>query len=302
MWPGAIGVALFGVLAASFSWISGGPKVGVAVVVSLAILGVIAIMLEGHTWALATMLLLLGIGYGFAASRGVGSAVLQLPILVPYFMMSPPGLFSTDDPKITPQYVLCVVAVIIGAGLWSVLVLHKAAGIRHVKRLEVTDPRMPLLYGTILGIFSAIIMILATTCIFHSHWVWVTLTIYVLADPTELVNWKKMSGRVLGTLAGFGVVTVLALVGTPDEVMLILALPALWFCLYWMVTKKPYWQYIMFLTLTVVLMNSYGVNTLLMDGQRIGFTIVGAALSVLAAFLINLLHYHRRGITRPAAS
>lgn len=288
--PGLFSVAFYGALAATFGWLSGGPKIGLAVVSALAVLGVIAILLRDYPWLQALMLLLLGVLYGYAASRGVGKAVLQLPILTPYFMMAPPPLFSSP-PVINQHYLFWVVVIMLIAGGWSVLVLHFAVGSHGLTKAPVHDRRIPLVYGTLLGFFSAAVMLIGTGTGVKSHWVWVTLTIYVLADPTHLVTWKRMVGRVLGTFAGFAAVALLALVGIPDPVLQVLAYPALWLCLFLMVLKKPYWQYSLFLTISVVLMNSKEVNTLLLDAERFGFTVLGAGIAVLAAFIVNAIFH-----------
>ncbi|SJN08333.1 hypothetical protein FM113_02120 [Leucobacter sp. 7(1)] len=284
--PGVFGVAFFGVLAATFGWISGGPRIGAAVVLSLSVLGVIAIMLRENTIVLAAILLLLGVAYGLAARKGVGKAVLQLPILVPYFMMSPPPLF-TDPPVFDAAYFTGVLVVINVTGAWAILVLHLALGKRELVALSVPDPRVPVLYGTVLGLMSATVMLLGTTTGVKSHWVWVTLTLYVLADPTQLLTPKRMVGRLMGTFAGFAAVALMALLGIPDPVLQVLALPALWLCLTFLVLHKPYWEYSLFLTISVVLMNSRGINTLLLDAERFAFTLVGAGLSALAAVIVH---------------
>lgn len=300
--PGVFGVAFFGVLAATFGWISGGPKIGAAVVFALSVLGVSAVMLREQTAALAVILLLLGIAYGVAARKGVGKAVLQLPILVPYFMMTPPPLFS-DPPTLGAAYIIGVFVVVNVTGAWALLVLHLAMGERKLTALGVPDPRVPVLYGTVLGLMSAAVMLVGTTSGVKSHWVWVTLTLYVLADPTQLLTPKRMLGRLLGTFAGFAAVAILALVGIPDPVLRLLALPALWLCLYFLVRHKPYWEYSFFLTISVVLMNSHGVNTLLLDAERFVFTLVGACLSALAAVLVHLvLHRSTRSVRTQQAA
>jgi len=296
--PGVSEVAFFGVLAASFGWISGGVRVGASVVGSLAVLGVVSILLHSHTWALALILILLGAGYGFAASRGMGKVVLQLPILTPYFMRQPPALFN-DPPVVDVAYILGVVVVMLAIGFWTLLVLHLAAGHRTPKRVEVRDPRVPVVYGTILGVLSAVIMVIGTTTEIKTHWVWITLTLYVLADPQQLYTPAKMWGRVLGTLAGFAVVSLIFLIGVPDSVLLYLAIPALWLCLVFMLLKRPYWQYAFLLTVAVVLMDTSDVSTLLLDAERIGFTIVGAGLSVVAALLVNFIGHGRAGLRSP---
>lgn len=199
--PGFFGVAFFGVLAATFGWMSGGPKVGAGVVVSLSILGLASILLREHTVLLALILLGLGALYGYAASRGVGKAVLQLPILTPYFMMAPPALFNYP-PTIDVQYAVGIVVIVNLAGGWALLVLHLALGTRHLKPMVVPDRRVPLLYGTLMGVISAVVMTLGTSTELKSHWVWVTLTLYVLADPVQLLTWKRMWGASDGHLCG----------------------------------------------------------------------------------------------------
>lgn len=298
--PGASSAAFFGVLAATFGWISGGPKAGAAVVASLTALGVIAILLRDQTWVLALLLLLLGVGYGYAASKGYGTAFLQLPILTPYFINNPPDLFS-DPPVFDLKYFVAMVSVMLGIGLWAILVLKFAGGTRKFKRAEVKNSRQPLLYGSILGVFSAVIMVVATTSEFKTHWVWITLTLYVLADPQRLFTPAKMGGRVLGTLLGFVIVSVLIQIGVPNAVLSVLAILALWLCVLFMTIKKPYWQYALFLTISVILMDSSGVPPFLLNMERIGFTFVGALLSILVAFLINMISYSRPGLSAPVA-
>lgn len=298
--PGLASVAFFGVLGAAFGWISGGPKIGAAVVVSLTALGIISILLRDHTWALALILILLGLGYGYAASKGIGKAVLQLPILTPYFMHEPPALFS-DPPVIDTKYLIGVAVIMLVTGLWAVLVLRLAAGERHLTPQKMLHPRAALLYGGILGLVSAIVMIIGTTTDLKTHWIWCTLTLYVLADPQQLFTAKKMGGRVIGTLLGFAVVALLAFVGLPDGVLSIIALLALWLCLVLMVIKKPYWEYTLVLTIAVVLMDSSEVDTILLTAERFGFTLVGAGLAILVALLVNMIAYSRFGLATPEA-
>ena len=286
--PGLFGVAFFGVLAATFGWISGGPRTGMAVVASLSVVGSLAVLTREHTWVLALILIMLGLLYGYAASRGIGKAVLQLPILTPYFMMAPPALF-TDPPRFDLDYFIGLIVVMNVTGLWAIVVLHCALGKRSLEADEPPDRIGALLYGGLLGLFSAGVMVIGMNIGLKSHWAWVTLTLYVLADPTQLITPKRMFGRMLGTFGGFGVVAVLTLIGVPDPVLEVLAYPALWLCLFFLILKRPYWQYSLFLTISVVLMNSKGVSTLLLDTERFVFTLIGAGLATLAALVVNLV-------------
>ena len=87
----------------------------------------------------------------------MGKVVLQLPILTPYFMRKPPALLN-DPPIIDVTRIIGLVVIMIVTGLWTILILHLAAGRRTVTRTEVTNPH-PLIYGTILGLISAAVMI-----------------------------------------------------------------------------------------------------------------------------------------------
>lgn len=295
VWPGFVGVALYGVLVSTFAWIAGGPRVSIAVTVALAVLGVVAILSRHNVWLLALIVFLLGLGYGYAASRGVRRTVLQLPILVPYFMARPPQLFSKGEPTVNATYLLAVATIVILGGLWTVFVLSRVGGRRTLTVHEVPDARAAVVYGAILGLISATVVVVASTYLPNSHWVWMTLTLYVLANPNEPMNWHRMWERVGGTLAGFALVTLLALSGLPDSVLLILGVVSLWACLYFFLTKKPYWEYVLFLSMTVVLVNSVGISTVLLDLERMAFTLIGALLAILAAAVVDLLMYHRVG-------
>lgn len=295
MWPGFVSVALFGVLISSFAWLAGGPKVSIVMTVALAVLGVIGILCRDHIWLLALIVFLLGLAYGYAASRGIRRVVLQLPILVPYFMANAPKLFSNEEPRVDLLYLLAVAVIVILAGLWTVFVATRVGGERKLVVQEVSDRRAAIVYGALLGLVSATVVVLFLTFLPNSHWVWVTLTLYVLSNPNAPMDWRRMWERVGGTLAGFAIVTILVLVGVPDSILLMLGVVMLWAMLYFFVTKKPYWQYIMFLSMSVVLVNSVGMSTVLLDMERIGFTFVGAALAIIVTAVVDLIMYHRIG-------
>ena len=288
-------MALYGVLISTFGWLAGGPRISIIMTVALAALGILAIICRHNIWLLATLVFLLGLGYGYAASRGFRRAFVQLPILVPYFMRKPPELFTTEEPTVNAVYLLAVAVIIILAGLWTLTVLSKAAGHRTHTTQRARDPKTAIIYGAILGLISAAVVLTASTYLPNSHWVWITLTLYILANPNEPMNWRRMWERVGGTLAGFTLVTLLVLIGTPDSWLLILGVVTLWACLYFFITKKPYWEYVLFLSMTVVLINSAKINTVLLDLERMAFTIIGALLAVGSAALVDLIMYHRIG-------
>lgn len=282
--PGLSKVAFFGVLAATFGWISGGPKVGFAVAFALSILGSTVILLRDSLWALALILLLLGVAYGYAASKGIGKAFVQLPILTPYFIMLPPPLFA-DPPTIDARYIIGVLVIMNLTAAWVVLVFRLAIGQRSLTPVHVSDPRVPIIIGTAMGLCAALVMMLSASTGLKSHWVWVTLTLYLLTDPLHTRIGKQLLGRIAGTFAGFVVVALISQLSLPAVAWQILAVLALWLCLFMLVLKREYWHYTLFLTVAVVLLNSHDMNRLLLDAERMGFTIIGAAFSIAIVLL-----------------
>lgn len=293
IWPGFYGVAMYGIMVATLSWVSAGPKVSLMATAALGVFGAIGIVCRGQVWLLAVIVFLLGVGFGVAASRGVNSAVMQVMILTPYFMRQPPPLFSKGEPSVTPIYLISVVVIVFLGGCWAIFLLERMAGKRTLRVKEVPDPKGAFLYGVLLGLVSASVVVVGQTYFPNTRWVWITMTLYVLTNPLQPLNWHRMWQRVGGTVGGLAVVTILALAGVPDPVMLLLGLITLWACLYLYVTEKPYWEYVVLLSMTVVLINSYGKNTHLLDLQRMGFTLVGAALAITIACTVNLIRYHR---------
>lgn len=297
--PGLFGVAFYGVIAGGLGWMSGGSRAGVSVVMALAGLGVLSTALHDFPWMLAVLLMLLGVGYGVAAGRGVGKAFVQLPILTPYFMTSPLPLFA-HPPTLDLEYYAGIFVVVCAAGLWTVLVLHLAMDKRTFEQQAVVDRRRPLISGAVLGAMSAVVMLIGTSTELSTHWAWITLTLYVLTDPLAPSPWGRMLGRVLGTFAGFALVVLLILAPISDSVLPFVAVPAMWACLCLMMMKRPYWQYNFALTTAVVLMASTGVSTFLVDLERAGFTLIGTALAVLVTVLVTPLARSLTG-ARPRA-
>lgn len=299
VWQGALGVAFYGVLGSALCWIIVGTRITVLNVLAIAVLSIVAMLCYGSPLATGVLVLALGIGYGFAASKGLGPALLQIPILVPYFAMEPPPLFSDATPTIDAGYLLAVAFVVAFAGLWIALLLHLAMPHKTFKTPEVPDRNQALLYGAMLGIFSSAVVVAATIWNPESHWAWLVLTLYVLSNPTHLLDWTRLGHRVLGTALGFVLVIVIFWLPVPAAITTLLVIVCLWFAVYAQATKKPYWFYVIFLTASVVSMVSINSNHDLYAVERIEFTLAGALLAIAVAFVTNVVLYRKPAVRNP---
>lgn len=288
-WPGIIGVAFYGIMVASLAWVYGGSRSALKVLLAFEVLMVIAILIAGNALLSAILVLLLGIAYGIAARYGWSQTILQIPILVPYFLMAPPVLYSQNPPTINAAYVVgCLVFVLIG-GLWALLLLNKfRPNHQPLPQAHVSKDRA-IVYGLLLGVFSAIGVYVAITWVPQSNWAWLTLTLYVLSNPAKDFDWIKMRDRLVGTVAGFVVVSVVFLLTDSQPVTYLVGTITAWLALSAMATGLPYWAYVIVLTPTVVLFTATASNREIFADQRLDFTILGIVLTVIVASVASLI-------------
>lgn len=87
VWPGIIGIAFYGILVSGFAWMFGGTIEAIRVLAVFVVLTVIALLVAGSPILCALLVFGLGIAYGIAARYGYAMTILQIPIMIPYFLM-----------------------------------------------------------------------------------------------------------------------------------------------------------------------------------------------------------------------
>lgn len=118
---------------------------------------------------------------------------------------------------------------------------------------------------------------------------WVLLTILVVARPTFTETRRRLVLRSLGTLAGGALAAVLVLIIPLSWVLTVLGILSLVIAILLQLKKANYGLYASALTATVVLLNSHGGSRLVVDVERVGFTIVGAIVAAAVLVLLQLL-------------
>lgn len=287
-WPGAVSVAAFGIMAGASSALAGGFRVGAYTGIALAVVGVCGILVRDSLWLVAALMVLLGAFYGLIAARGYVGAAMWLPLLVPYFVASPPALFAQAPPTATVGYLLAVAMIVTVAGVWAAAVIHLLVTKGKTRPGAQIPQRIALSYGLVLGVFAAACAVAGTLWGSGYRWEWVTLTIYVLADPSGKLDRVKFASRVLGTLGGFVLALILFASAPSEAIILLVALGSLWLALTLRAGGKPYWIYVVFLTPSVILLDSFGYSQASVADQRLLFTVVGAVLAVTATWVARV--------------
>jgi len=289
VWPGAVATAALAVIGVAAITIAGGWRWGVVAAVIIAAATVMGVAWRTEPWAVAALMAALGAAYGFLASRGIGSSAMMVPAAVPFFIQSPPALLSSGQPEINSEYLAALFTVLTVTGIWTALLLTLLVTHGKTSLSGPTHTGMVVGYGLLLGITAGISAAVAIAHFSGDHWAWLTLTIFLLSDPTKRLDPIRLRDRLIGTAIGFGVALVLLELPIPQELMWVLLFSLMTAAIMVRVEHRPYWYYVALFTPLVILLESKGGNAQHVAAERLWFTVAGALVAVLAAILANLL-------------
>lgn len=291
-WPGALGVGHFAVWGAATAAIAGGLRLGIGVTVSIAVAGVIGMVVRDEPLLVALLMTVLGGLYGWWAAAGWGSGAMMVPALVPYLVQEPPPLFSSDPATVDARYLLAFTAVFLVSGIWGAFITSRiASGSKQLKPPTVRL-RATIAYGLALGATAGITAAIALDLSPTLHWAWITLTIFLLANPTGSTDHKKIANRLIGSLAGFLLAMLLFALPLGSAVLGVAALLLLTTALTLKVAGTKYWIYVALLTPAVVLLDANTTDGSWVAEQRLGFTLLGAVLAVAVSVAAHAVYRH----------
>ena len=216
--------------------------------------------------------------YGLTLRVGLATFIVVAPISVAFTIAQPPTVLPHGS---VAANMLVLGAVCIVAGLWGT-----AAGTvigRKVPHPPLTQMpwRSTWVYTGSLTLVCGVIALVVGLTKFQQDGAWVLLTILIVAQPGVRRTWRKAGARVLGTFVGFGVALVVGIPLNGHPLMLTLAAILLFgIAAYLMLSGRPYWQFVTFLTPGVVLVVGASSNIFTTDINRAWSTIVGTALAV----------------------
>jgi uncharacterized membrane protein YccC len=210
-------------------------------------------------------------------------------------MIAPPAWGSAPVDRDTTTYLLWNMLIWGADGLWAVLVypplLRKRMKPIHREPHSRADT---IAYTLVITVLCALSALAVLTWWPGSHGAWLIVTLLVITEVGHVDTLKHTAGRVSGTVIGTILAAVLASFITNETTLIIAGLVLLAIAL--VIRLGPrYWLYMAFMTPAVVLFSSSSVATVdITDAQRLGFTLAGAALVLLASGFTVLWARHQQ--------
>ena len=128
-----------------------------------------------------------------------------------------------------------------------------------------------------------------------SNGAWLVLTVLAVTQFGADAHLKRTLGRVAGTVGGAVIAAIVASVSGSEAELLAIGLVLLVITAVIMLGPHPHVLYSIFLTPTVVLFTSTSIaDVATTDAQRLGFTLIGSALILLASGItLRWAHYQQ---------
>lgn len=269
-----------------------GPRLGfTAAVVNTFGIGV-SLLLHGQPVAGPLFMALFGVATGIAARIGWHQMMSFAGPLAAFALIGdlqvalPVGTVPASS---SAEAIFVSAGIVLVSGLWTASI-----GSLIVARVPMRAPRTwpkstSQYFAVALGLLTGIGSYLAIRWLDPQSW-WMILTFYVVVQPLFRDTVKRLSARVLGTLAGaLAAVVVVELLGHLPGVIAILAL-ALTVAAAYANLKAPYWAFVAVLTPAVVLQTSGGTGSILAAiYERALYTLIGAVAAIIVIAIGHLV-------------
>ena len=290
--------ALFGALSgqwAASSWTTmgaltgliglllGGLRVGVLGTALLTVLTPVSIVLGGNPAAGSALMALMCVGVGLSARVGLHRGTLMLPVLMASMLIAPPSWSGHPVDRTTLSYLLWMTLFLGGGAMWAILVFPRLLRNRPPSRAEPAARSDMIVYTLIITVLCTAATLGVLIWRPGSQGAWLVVTLLVVTEVGHQDTLSRAGRRVSRTVAGAAVAAVVASLAGSEAVLLAIGL--ILAVIAGVVRQGPhYGLYMAFMTPSIVLFSSSSIATVTQtDRQRLGFTLIGAALVLLAS-------------------
>lgn len=280
-----VGLFICGVLAGVLCAAVAGLRVSLGLTAILTLATFIA-FLAAPSPVLAGLVMAASAGlYGLSSRRGLMGVVTAAPITITFTLADPPKVL-TDGTDVQSAVVLAVV--VLAGTLWGVLVGWFLTRSRTRPPVQASPVNVAILQGIVLAIATGVMMTIVVANNLQHGGAWVILTMLVIVQPALAASYHKARQRTIGTVIGFVLAFGFALVLPTGWPSLVVGLVFFALTVYVKLdSTRSYWQFTMFLTPGIVLVEGATTSVLSTDVTRLICTLIGVAISLVFIAIVN---------------
>lgn len=259
-----------------------GWRLGLTVTIGLSVFGGVGYVAgqEQNAWLAAVVFGIFAFGYGYFKRWGLSTHVMAVVALDMIIVTAKP----IDSAASNTVNGLWFAGIILAAGLWGIgvgLILNRIAD---------PFPRTPLpmsqvwRFATLIAIVLAIAMWVVVDRQWEQGGAWFVLTLIIVLQPDYATSVQKIVFRGIGTALGFLIAIAIGMLVDQQWLLTLLAFTLLIIAM--VITAKPkipYWVFVLFLTPSIVLLDSSSGQVVSTADSRLGFTMLGVAIALLLA-------------------
>lgn len=288
-WQAITGLVMLGLLP-TLTATPSGPRAmlpAAAASTGVALLAVLAIG-TGPLIPLVGTLLVVALAFatGALSPRGLHPVGAGTIALAAYLLVDPSRVLSTlaTDAPIAGLAGAVAAVVLLACG-WVVGVTHLL--LRGV-RLPASAPAVTLPYGVLLAVLCGVFMLACLLWLPGTNAWWTVMTVAMILQPTHADTRTKINGRIAGTVLG-GTAAALVASVLPTWAAVPVGVVASTGAVLLLLAGSGYWQYSTAVTMSVVLLTFDPETLIAGDLQRVGLTVIAAAVTAATVWAASRL-------------
>ena len=289
----ATGLIGLGALGLAFVTLLAGVRMGLIASGVLAVLSGVAVVAGSHVASAVAVMIVVAFAQALSSRVHLEQAVTVLAITLAFIV--------AEDPTQEPLSSGFVLGLVMGGYGAAVCVITGIVRSRLYASTPSSSPAAtpsplpwPRVWGY--GIALAVAATATTTIALVAQWGhtggWLIMTPFIVMRPYLRDGWRKAISRGLGTIGGFALAMVLALVFGSGYILTFLGVAFAVLAAYAMTNKWSYTIYALFLTPAIVIIESAGRPIARTADNRLEATLIAIAIVlVIAAAAMPIAHY-----------
>ncbi len=269
------------ILAALGGWMVGmfvGRTLGLLLAVGMGIFLTLGYGFAANPWLAGAVVGTAAAVYGSTARWGVSGRLVTGMVILAFTVAQPTPILS--DAGVWQNAALTGLVGLLAA-LWGLLVGQLMGKSTPKPPLKPVPARQAQYFAWTVAIVLGTATWFVSFLQLQHGGSWFLLTIVVILQPGFADTLTKTLHRALGTVAGFFIAMIVALVIPWTAVVVLLAVVFMTIAMVLVMRPgAPYWQFVTFLTPAIVLLEGVGSSIIQTDVTRLGFTLLGVAVAL----------------------